>query len=329
MADQLYIAPAGASQSRTRVLPGPSENVSHLLKPIDGGPPRQPKAEYLPVDEVEWVIEVTWKNESPRNARDVAKLFRNTPWNTLGTKTEFGKNFATGRWTYLVSGNGPTDVKALRIAWPYFADWDSAAPEPTPDLFTKRLEAVRSAVAGWEGVVVKSEIPVPAAAARAVDLRALHQRFSSEIVLRIKAPFLRKYDGRSIWDVLLCLGLEWGDMDCFHWRNDSGVGADHHFSVWTSTPPGYFLPEQIAAKKLKAADLIFGFSIPRSINPAAVLDRMYAAAKYSQSRLGGRMVDASDEAFDLNASIEKIRIAANELTSRGFPPGSPAAMRFF
>ncbi len=38
-------------------------------------------------------------------------------------------------------------------------------------------------------------------------------------------------------DVMLCLGLTWGDMDCFHWDNVSGTGDDYHFSVETSTPP--------------------------------------------------------------------------------------------
>ncbi|HSU55623.1 MAG TPA: cell division protein ZipA C-terminal FtsZ-binding domain-containing protein [Candidatus Dormibacteraeota bacterium] len=51
---------------------------------------------------------------------------------------------------------------------------------------------------------------------------------------------------------MMALGLEWGDMDLFHWVNGSDNGDDSFFRVWTSTAPGYFLPEEIGLNPFSA-----------------------------------------------------------------------------
>ena len=66
------------------------------------------------------------------------------------------------------------------------------------------------------------------------------------VTLRLVAPTGNLYSGREVWDVMLCLGLDYGDGDLFHWINNSGFGDDLFFSVWTSTAPGYFIPNRMA-----------------------------------------------------------------------------------
>ena len=59
----------------------------------------------------------------------------------------------------------------------------------------------------------------------------IRARFDVNVSIRLAAPDGTLFDGRDIWDVMLCLGLPWGDMDLFHWNNPSDHGDDHLFSV--------------------------------------------------------------------------------------------------
>ena len=139
-----------------------------------------------------------------------------------------------------------------------------------------------------------------------------------------------KYEGRDIWDVMLCLGLRWGDMDVFHWVNPSGLGDDYFFSVSTSTPPGYFFPEEIAAGKVRVDDLVFGFSAPRCSQPGQVFESMVRAVQYTQKRLGGTIIDetGSDARPWKDTAEDSIRWSKNS-KSNGFTPGSNSALRLF
>ena len=118
-------------------------------------------------------------------------------------------------------------------------------------------------------------------------------------------------------------------MDLFQWWNDSQCGDDAFFSVWTSTPPGYFLPEEVAADHVKVADLIFGYSIPRSADPVTVYDSMVRAVEYSQRRLAGEITAEDGGPIDLVRTREAVVEIATELESLGFAPGSENALRRF
>ena len=118
-------------------------------------------------------------------------------------------------------------------------------------------------------------------------------------------------------------------MDCFHWDNPTRVGDDYFFSVMTSTEPGYFLPEQIAAGRVAVEDLIFNYSIPRCANPEAVFSRILAAAGYAQKRLGGTLGTEDGLPLDEAETRGEIRAVVAELAEAGFPPGSAHALQQF
>lgn len=140
----------------------------------------------------------------------------------------------------------------------------------------------------------------------------------------------KPFEGQEIWDVMLSLGLRWGDMDCFHWKNTDGAGDDYYFSVETSTPPGYFLPEQIAAGQLQTADLIFVFSIPRTCQPTEVAKRMQKAVQYCQKRLGGTIhYTLGEDKLAMPAIVERISQIESELKELGFDPGTDPALQMF
>jgi cell division protein ZipA len=167
------------------------------------------------------------------------------------------------------------------------------------------------------------------AASRARWLQDFKSRFDYSPILVLRATTGKKYEGRDIWDVMLSIGLRWGDMDVFHWQNSSGYGDDEFFSVWTSTSPGYFLPEEVAAGKVRVEDLVFGFSHPRCSQPSQVFESMLRAVQYSQKRLGGTITDESGGAIDAERIRRKIRSIKQEMKSNGFTPGGDSALHLF
>jgi cell division protein ZipA len=164
---------------------------------------------------------------------------------------------------------------------------------------------------------------------RAAHLRDVHQRLDHTAGLLLAAPDGQRFDGRKVWDVLSSLGLEWGDMDCFHWKNEGGIGDDAFFSVSTSTSPGYFLPEDVIAGRVQVEDLVFQFSVPRTHAPVDVFDAMARAAGYAQKRLGGTLYDEDGDPAKVDAVRAKVDRAAQELTAAGFVPGSGPALQLF
>jgi cell division protein ZipA len=118
-------------------------------------------------------------------------------------------------------------------------------------------------------------------------------------------------------------------MDIFHWANASDQGDDSFFTVWTSTPPGYFLPEEIAADRVRTADLIFGFSIPRNAAPQSVFSSMVKAVEYARQRLGGEILGRDGRALDIGAAQKEISAIEQRLKAAGFQPGAGSTLYLF
>ncbi|RFZ82900.1 hypothetical protein DYU05_12130 [Mucilaginibacter terrenus] len=146
-----------------------------------------------------------------------------------------------------------------------------------------------------------------------------------DIIIVLKSD--TKFDGKKVWDVLQSVGLKWGDGDLFHWGNpNQNYGDDALFSVWTTTDPGYFLPESIKQGQMNPDDLVFGFSVPRSADPENVFKVMTAAVKYCQKRLGGKMLDANMHPLDELSASMNLNVLITELKSKGIVPGSTPAL---
>jgi cell division protein ZipA len=101
------------------------------------------------------------------------------------------------------------------------------------------------------------------------------------------------------------------------------------FVVESSSSPGYFLPEQIAAGRQHFHDLIFGFSIPRSIAPAKIFDGMAKAVEYCQKRLGGTILNEDGNKANLPALKKRIAEVERELRAAGFEPGLDETLQLF
>jgi cell division protein ZipA len=219
-------------------------------------------------------------------------------------------------------------VTRLKLAWD-FIDPSDDSTLPSSQVFSAREEAVREAVRSLGVADLKASLSPEEAARRSRWLREFKARLDYSPAMILRAPQGKKFGGKDIWDVMLCLGFKWGDMDVFHWANPGGLGDDSFFSVWTSTPPGYFLPEEVAAGRVQVDDLVFGFSAPRCLEPGQVFESMVRAVQYTQKRLGGTITDETGRESDPDQIRRKIRSVEQELKSNGFTPGSDSALRLF
>lgn len=328
--NEFYLTTSGESEKRANsVLPTEgTEYTIHALKPIElrSEEHTEPK-QYLPSLSTEWVIQATLTNAV--EVRKVAKAFDRKWRERYGGMTIYGRDIKNGRWTFLISADGPEQVDSLQFAWPYFATWSEQQQAMTPEAFRERLDAVKRTLSSVVPAEVRSSITPRDAAARAVSLSTLTEQLDQEVNIRLISAAGKPFHGREVWDVMLSLGLRWGDMDCFHWENPSGVGDDYFFSVWTSTAPGYFLPEVIATGDVAYEDLIFGFSISRTADPVVVFERMITAVRYAQKRLGGAVLMIDGQPLDESAVRRKIEESVAQLTASGFKPGSDNALRQF
>jgi cell division protein ZipA len=167
---------------------------------------------------------------------------------------------------------------------------------------------------------------------RSADLIRLRSDWDVGVALILRAPWLRRFDSREIWDAAYALGMRWGRLELFHWHNRPGLPGDEHlFSLWSVEEPGTFPPEWVVAG-MTVPEIALGFSVPRSPDPAGVFDRMVTAGRYFQSRLGGKLLVgpvtiASDRTLRLWRG--RVQTAATELAAAGFPTGSARALQLF
>jgi cell division protein ZipA len=243
--------------------------------------------------------------------------------------TVYALDADTGRWTFLISADGPKQVTRLKMAWAYLNPIDEDPEIPSPQVFSGRRDAVLTAIRPLGEPTWEVSLPPERATGRARWLRDFKRRHDYSPTLVLRAPEGGVFEGRAAWDVMLCLGLRWGDMDIFHWANPTGVGDDTFFSVWTTTPPGYFLPERIAAGRVRVRDLVFGFSAPRCARPAEVFDAMVRAVEYARKRLGGSVVDEAGGEADVDGMRRKLRSLEQEMKDHGLMPGGDSALHLF
>jgi cell division protein ZipA len=333
--ERFAVVPSSASAARaerTGLPTSGSEDVSRLLiAPSSQTHERHTVEErdYRPDEAIDWVIDVEFEGDPILDVGAIRKQFNDNWIKSHGRPTIYGWSPETNHWTYLVSSNGPKTFSKLAVAWPlYDPGSETSIPIDSTDLgrFRNSVEDATKQLGHPRIRANQSALDAAHLSDRVRDLVSISNR---EVTVILSAPSGRQFEGRDIWDVMLCLGLRWGDMDLFHWQNESRIGDDHYFSVWTSTPPSYFLPEQIAANQVRAQDLVFGFSIPRSAAPEAVFDSMLKAVVYTQRRLGGELHDAQGQRLDAERVRREIRAIVDKLDASGFKPGENSTLRVF
>jgi ZipA-like protein with FtsZ-binding domain len=324
------VFPESVSKARAaRAMPqGPSEDARALLVVPDIDNEEPASDNYPPNRDVDWVIDIEFPANTRLTKNQVQSLFDQPFLKSIGGATTYALCATTGKWTYVAAGDAPEPYSGAALAKTLTHYTGNDEPVAESEL-QRMLEAVKERSSRLPGAVVRADETPAQAAERSRHLVQLKRNCGQEIVLVLAASPQSNFDGRDIWDVMLCLGLPWGDMDLFHWRNPTDSGHDSFFSVWTTTPPGYFLPEEIAQGHGNTADLVFGYEPARCSAPLHVFDQMIAAVRYGQSRLGGRILDGTGHPANIDALKEEIAAIMRALEAANFPPGAESTLRLF
>jgi cell division protein ZipA len=327
----MYLSPAGQSDERAyKLLPRNGSEDVHALLQL---PPMVARAEvadsaatYFAHERFDWIIQL--KPDHALATQQVAQQLDTTWMKQHGHPHLYGRATRTGRWTFLTASDEDSIFSEVAFGWKLF-DGRSPAPRPLTAPELRAFEqGVRAKAPALAGRITRVSLAPAQAAARAQALATFVTANDQEAVLVLQAD--SPFQGLAIWDAMRSLGLHWGDMDLFHWENlPDGPGDDHLFSVATSTEPGYFLPEHIAKGEVQTTDLVFSFSIPRTANPQQVLANMHRAASYCQRKLGGKLLTANHQPFDLAAETQKCRLVEQNLRARQLQPGQNDALYLF
>ncbi|MBN2713962.1 MAG: hypothetical protein JXR97_16200 [Planctomycetes bacterium] len=336
--NKLVLVPSSQSQARAdSVLPNKgSEDASSIISPLVSeeksasiAPDADEPINYLPNERSSWVVYVEFEGNPHLDVKAVANVFDKEWRKTYGGMTIYGLTPDSGSWTFLISRDGPKVVTKIQLAFDYYQSWNEEAQLATEKDYELRLKGIEEAAkALGKPIMCPSKNPKEAASF-GLKLKDIHESFDKEAILVLSAPQGKSFDGKQVWDVMLSLGLRWGDMDLFHCQNLGKEGDDSFFSVWTTTQPGYFIPEHIAEDKVHVENLVFGFSIPRCFDPVKTFSVMSEVAEYSKKRLGGTILDANDKPVNMDSIKKDIQKTVDSLKEQGFDPGSGDALRLF
>lgn len=106
------------------------------------------------------------------------------------------------------------------------------------------------------------------------------------VVLYVVAPRGERLDGASLHEAFATLGLEYGELEIFHGRDDSGRKV---FSIANATEPGTFDPATMADLQTPGVALFARLPGPQS--PTRTFDAMAHAARRLAEMLGARALD--------------------------------------
>ena len=303
----------------------PNKDVSHRLPPLTVAPEPAGR-DYGPRPWLEFIVDLA--GAAPCSRYSLLSVLSEQALADLGGPELYGRPVGEEAWTFVRAAEVPDRFDELALGW-------NLAPrmgDPPDARELRRHKEHLSRLLRPLGRKPRPRETTEQAEERGAELIRLRDNWDVGVALVLRAPWLRRYDTRELWDAAYALGMKWGHLDLFHWHNRPGLPGDEHlFSLWSVEEPGTFAPERVAAG-MTVPEVALGFSVPRSPDPLGVFDRMVAAGRYFQARLGGKLLVgqvaiASERTLHLWRG--RVHTAATELTAAGFPPGSSKAMQLF
>jgi cell division protein ZipA len=135
------------------------------------------------------------------------------------------------------------------------------------------------------------------------------------------------FPGNTIAAVANDIGLRFGEMNIFHRFGENGR---LEYSMANLFQPGNFDRDNL--EKFRTKGLTLFMQVPRVNDCVKVFGDMITVAMQMADRMGGRLVDQDMKSLTesgintIRAQIEKI---ADDMRTRGIPPGGEAALRLF
>jgi hypothetical protein len=195
--------------------------------------------------------------------------------------------------------------------------WEASKPARAPrtaQCFEQVLQLTARAAPQWSPLPLVAPKEAAMGAARLAHAKMLLGGTRGFV---LDAP-TGGFAGTDVWETLHTLGLSWGDMDAFWWKDSQA--RDHLFAVGTTTPPRYFVPEEIAHGK-RYADLTFSISLGKHPESLQVLRAMTKFGGAIHERLGGTLRGRDGAPLDADALVESCAETLGQLHALGLSPG--------
>jgi len=135
------------------------------------------------------------------------------------------------------------------------------------------------------------------------------------------------FPGNTIAAVANDMGLRFGEMNIFHYYGENG---QLEYSMANLFQPGNFDRDNL--DKFRTKGLTLFTQVPRVIDCVKIFGDMVTVAMLLADRMGGRLVDQDMKSLTesgINAIRSQIEKIADEMRTRGVPPGGEAALRLF
>lgn len=285
--------------------------------------------EYLPDDNLTWTIDID-RLDKGLFLKDTLEQIFDRSWTDNYRSTVYGRSNATELWSYAFSADATYDYNRLRVAVPLmdrYGDQKDLNREGFKGYEIELSKRLRKEFQNNFKIIVDESYE--SVVKRRKNLATITQELANREVL-VWLKFNKPQDGLRVWETLQMVGLRWGDGDLFHWKNPlMWFGDDSFFSVWTTSPPGYFLPEEIREGTLQLHDLVFGFSVPRSADPVGVYDVMMECITVCRNQLGGSILDSDGKALKSHDQRKSIEATINVMKDYELKPGEGTSMRLF
>ena len=323
------------SESNDRVknvnLDNPSEDASYILDTNKLSFPdvvrETESVEYKADPEREWVINLISSDGTLFKKEDFNKIF-DYDWRSKYSSSIYGFSNEENRWTYANAGGTPDIYSRLQVAVDLQEIFNEENPTYEPQKLKRYIDELEKRIKKYPTKLsIEQSETIESAISKAKKLVQLNQEFNLDAVIVLQADI--QFKGLEMWDALQSVGLRWGDGDLFHWGNNRDYGHDQHFSVWTTTEPGYFFPEEIKDGNMNPENIVFGFSIPRSADPKNIFEIMLNAVKYCQRRLGGQILDRKMQPFQEERERRELLEFLKRMEQKGLKAGSDNALRMF
>jgi cell division protein ZipA len=276
--------------------------------------------------ETEWVIDLYRLDNTAITEKTLEKLF-DEEWEDIYPSYLYGFSNTEKKWILIYAADSTDTFDSLQVGVSLLNTYNGKDPNFNPALLDNYVNALNTRIAhGPAKLQLLTKESSATAAQRAKALVSIHTKFNKEASISLQTK--KGFRGKEVWQVLHRAGLNWNADYLFEWTNNSATGESNHFTVETSTDPGYF-SEELNEKGMRPKNLIFKFSIPISVDPEHVFDIMVHTAMYCQSELGGELVNIYMQPLDTVAERNSISTLVKQLKQQGVIPGSEKALSIF
>jgi len=229
------LVPESVSEARARrAMPkAASEDARALLVPPSLASEVGDHDDNYPPDRaVDWVVDVAFPLGTVLSGRQVQGFVDQEFLRSIDGAMIHGLCSTTGKWTYVGAGGAPEPYSRIALAKSLTRSTEAGDEPLDAGSLRHMFNSVRDLFTSLGGTVVSTDESPEQAAARSERLVQLKRHCGQEVAVMLRAPRGKQFDGRHIWDLMLSLGLHWGDMDLFHWGNPTESGHDT-FCSWS------------------------------------------------------------------------------------------------